>query len=125
MATSGAVKDDCCHRIGGGVASNLALKPYEAKLNPPGISVLIGGTPQEAAATWRAAFPKPGPSAKAATVGTADLEAVRQLGFDVVPMPTPNFLNHGRLVNAAHGAAGFTPDNLDQLAKVFTDTTGL
>ena len=114
-----------CHRIGGGSASNLELKPQEAKLNPPSISVLIGGTPQQAAADWRRVFTKPGPSAKASAVGTADIDAVRQLGFDVIPLPTPNFPNHGRLIHPADGEAGFNQENLDSLAQEFTDTTVL
>ena len=117
--------DDSCHRIGGGDARNLELKPHEANLNPPGVSVLIGGTPQQAAADWRAVFSKPGPSAKAGTIGSADLDRIRELGFDVIPMPTPNFPNHGRLIHPTEGASGFTSENLTGLSQTFTDTTGL
>ena len=94
-------------------------------LHPPGISVLLGGTPQEAAADWRAVFSKPGASAKAGIVGTADTERIRDLGFDVIPWPTPNFPNHGRLVHPTEGAAGFSAENLRKLADVFTNTAGL
>ena len=117
--------NDSCHRIGGGDADNLELKPQEAKLNPPGISILIGGTPQQAAADWRAVFTKPGPGAKAGTVGTAEIERIRGLGFEVIAVPTPNFPNHGRLIHPTEGAAGFTSDNLQKLSQVFTNTTGL
>jgi hypothetical protein len=116
---------ELCHRIGGGDATNLALKPQEAKLNPPGISILIGGTAQQAAADWRAVFRRPATSAKAQTVGTAQIESIRALGFDVAPFPTPNFPNHGRLIHPTEGAAGFTPENLQRLSQIFTDTTGL
>ena len=116
---------ETCHRIGGGDSSNLELKIQEAKLNLPGISVLIGRTPQEAAADWRAVFAKPGASAKARTVGTADIERIRELGFDVIPMPTPSFPNHGRLPHPSQGTAGFSPENLEKLSHAFTNTDGL
>ena len=117
--------EDCCHRIGGGDANNLQLKPLEAKLQPPGISVLIGGTPQQAAADWRAVFPRPGSSAKAQTVGTADLADIRTIGFDVVHLPAPSFPNHGRLIHPNENAMGFNTANLKALAQVFQNTTGL
>ena len=53
MSVSG---DDVAHRIGGADASNLTLKPAEERLDPPGISVLIGGTPEQAAADFRRVF---------------------------------------------------------------------
>ena len=117
--------DDVCHRIGGAYPANLELKPHEIRLNPPGISVLIGGTPQQAADDWRAVFSKPGPSAKASTIGSAEMQKIRDLGFDVVHMPTPNFPNHGRLIHPTEGAAGFNPVGLQALSQAFTETTGL
>jgi hypothetical protein len=89
-------------------------------LDTIGISALLGGTVQQAAADWRAVFAKPAVSAKAETVGTADIEEIRRLGFDVIPYPTMSFPNHGRLVHPVDGVAGFTPDNL-----LFKNTTGL
>jgi hypothetical protein len=124
-ASASATDDDSCHRIGGGDVSNLQLKPQEANLNPPGISVLLGGTAQQAAADWRTVFAKPGASAKASTVGTADIGDIRKLGFDVILAPTPSFPNHGRLIHPTEGAAGFTAENLRELSQLFTDTTGL
>jgi hypothetical protein len=47
------------------------------------------------------------------------------MGFDVIPLPTNNFPNHGRLIHPTQGAAGFTRANLEQLSRVFTDTKGL
>jgi hypothetical protein len=125
LASSDSTQDDVCHRIGGGDASNLELKPFEAKLNPPGISVLLGGTPQQAAADWRTVFPKPVASTKAQIVGTAKVDKIRELGFDVIPLPTPNFPNHGRLIHATEGAAGFSDGNLQRLSEAFTDSVGL
>ncbi len=118
--------NQCVHRVGGGDAANLALKPAEAKLNPPGISVLIGGTPADTAAAFRRVFGAKSSLGKAArTVGTAEIDAIRAAGFDVVPVPTSNFPNHGRIVHPTEGAAGFTPENLQKLSQIFTNMTGL
>ena len=119
------VQGDVCHRIGGGQVANLGLRRQEASLIPPGISVLIGGTPEKAAANWRIAFPRSGPSAKASVVGVAEIENIRELGFDVIAMPTPNFPNHGRLIHPTEGEAEFTPENLQRLSNAFTDRIGL
>ena len=45
------------HRIGGGAIENLRLRATEKHLVPPGISVLVEGSPQEAAEQMRKAFP--------------------------------------------------------------------
>jgi hypothetical protein len=119
-------RDGCVHRVGGGDEKNLGLKPHEAKLDPPGISVLIGGTPAETAAAFRRVFgPKSSLGRAASTVGTAEVERIRSVGFDIVPVPTSNFPNHGRIVHPTYGAAGFTPENLERLSQVFTNSTGL
>ena len=46
----GIADDVVVHRIGGGSIANLRLSPPDLQETPPGISVLLGGTPQEAAA---------------------------------------------------------------------------
>jgi hypothetical protein len=116
----------CVHRVGGGDEKNLGLKPHEAKLDPPGISVLIGGTPADTAAAFRRVFgPKSSLGKAVRTVGTAEIEQIRAAGFDVVPVPTSNFPNHGRIIHPTEGAAGFKPENLQRLSQVFTNTTGL
>ncbi len=118
--------DGFVHRIGGGDEKNLGLKPHEAKLDPPGISVLIGGTPAEAAAAFRRVFgPKSSLGKAASTVGTAEIDQIRVAGFDVIPVPTTNFPNHGRIIHPTEGAAGFTSENLQKLSQVFSNTTGL
>lgn len=115
-----------CHRIGGGKASNLKLRAAEKKLEPPGISVLLGGTPAQAATDMRRVFgPRSSIGKKAAIVGTADIKQIQNAGFDVIPDKTNNFPNHGRLIHPIEGAAGFTDTNLKALSDVFTDTTGL
>jgi hypothetical protein len=71
-----------CHRIGGGKPGNLKLKPAEAKLNPPGLSVLIGGSAQQAAADFRRVFgPQSSLGKKARVVGTAAIDKIRDAGL--------------------------------------------
>jgi hypothetical protein len=115
---------DPIHRIGGGTVENLRLKPAEAGLDPPGISVLRTPTPSDAAAQMRAAFPKAATLNEAAkTVGTISDELVRGAGFDIIPNPTTRLPNHHRIVHP-DGVAGFSDENLARLAQVFVDTTG-
>jgi hypothetical protein len=45
------------HCIGGSSVENLRVKPREAMLNPPGISLLQAPAPEEAARQMREAFP--------------------------------------------------------------------
>ncbi|MCE9530700.1 MAG: hypothetical protein K8T89_06175 [Planctomycetes bacterium] len=117
--------DEIAHRIGGGDARNLTLKPFEEKLDPPGISVLIGGTPEETAADMRRVFgPRSTLGKLAGVVATARLEAIRACGFDVIAAATSNFPNHGRLIHPS-GIAGFTPENVAKLAAVFVNKGGL
>ena len=114
--------DSVVHRIGGGQAENLALKPREMVDNPPGFSVLEGGTPQAARKQMIEAFPKATNLHKAAeTVGTATVQDVRKAGFDVIHDPTKNFPNHASVIHP-EGLAGFTPENLEKLSKVFRNT---
>jgi hypothetical protein len=117
--------DEAAHRIGGGDASNLTLRPAEEKLDPPGFSVLIGGTPEQAAADFRRVFGARSTLGRlACVVGTAEIRAIRAIGFDVIAVPTNNFPNHGRVIHPC-GAAGFKPENLQKLATVFVDKGGL
>ncbi len=112
------------HRVGGAAVDLLRLSPLDAAETPPGISVLLGGTPHEAAAAMRRAFPKSRKWMRlAGTVGTATVAAVRAAGFDVVADPTAKFPNHGRLIHPS-GAAGFDDRNLGPLSQTFTETTG-
>lgn len=112
------------HRIGGGSIANLRLSLLEQELTPPGISLLLGGTPEGAATQMRQAFPS---SRKwrqdAQTVGTSTAATIRQAGFELVPDPTSRFPNHARLIHP-HGVAGFTDTNLARLARAFYDTEG-
>jgi hypothetical protein len=111
------------HRVGGGSVANLRLSPLDAQQTPPGISVLLGGTPQEAVAQLRRAFPR---SRKwqqhAHTVGTTTAAAIREAGFDILPDPTARFPNHARLIHP-RGLVGFTDENLQTLATTFRNTT--
>lgn len=119
-----ALPDDALiHRVGGGSAANLTLKPREAILNPPGISMLLGATPQEAAVAMRRQFPRKAPRGRT-TVGSTTVGQIRAAGFDVIMDATPRFPQHARLIHP-QGVAGFTDDNLKRLAQCFQDHTGL
>ena len=114
------------HRMGG--KSNMNLKPAEKNLSPPGFSVLVGGTPDQAAAQMRAAFPPtryPGLHQLSKTVGSARISRIRAIGFDVVGDPTSNFPNnHSRLIHQSRTSPPFeNPSLLRLLSSVFADTS--
>jgi hypothetical protein len=112
------------HRVGGGSVENLRLSSIDMQQIPPGISVFIGGTPQEAAAQMRRVFPGSRKWRETARmVGTTTAAALRTAGFAVVPDPTTRFPNHARLIHAS-GVAGFTDESLTTLAATFHNTTG-
>jgi hypothetical protein len=112
------------HRVGGSSVENLRLSPLDEKQIPPGISVLLGGTPQQAAAQMRQAFPSSRKWQQTAhTVGTATAATVRGAGFEVVRDPTSRFPNHALIIHP-DGGAGFVEANLAVLASVFQETQG-
>jgi hypothetical protein len=112
------------HRIGGGNVENLRLKPREATLNPPGISLLHAPSPREATRQIREAFPAADELYEGAQViGSTTVDKIRSAGFDVVPNPTKRLPNHYRLIHP-DGVAGFNDENLVRLSVVFTDTSG-
>jgi hypothetical protein len=112
------------HRIGGASVENLRLKPTDAVLKPPGISVLRAPTPGEAAAAIRAAYPDAtGLQSAAGTVGSTTTEAIRGADFDVIPTPSKRLPNHHRIVHR-DGVVGFSEENLARLAEAFTNSTG-
>ena len=116
--------DTVVHRVGGGSVANLRLSLLDAQQTPPGISVLLCGTPQEAAAQMRRAFPGSRKWRETAhTVGTITAAAIREAGFDIVPDPTTRFPNHARLMHP-QGVTGFTDEHLVTLAATFRDTVG-
>src|SRR2546421_9464700 len=106
------------HRIGGASLENLRLKPREQMLAPPGISVLLGGTPAEAAEQMRHAFPDPRKFRQlhnlAQIVGSTTVEAIRRAGFEVLSDPSPRFPNHARLIHA-EGVSGFSEEGRQTL----------
>lgn len=115
--------DAVVHRVGGAAVMTLRLRPTDAQAVPPGLSVLAGGTPEDAADQMRTAFPGRKWRALAGVVGTATAAAVRAAGFDVIAASTSNLPNHARIVHP-DGVAGFTDANLARLAAAFTLTTG-
>lgn len=112
--------DVVVHRLGPATAAGFAPKPAELALDPPGVSVLLGGTAPEAMGAMRAVYPRSKKWQAAGAVSSATAAAIRAAGFDVIPDPTPNFPNHGRIVHPL-GAAGFTDNNLTALAGAFTE----
>jgi hypothetical protein len=112
------------HRIGGGSVANLRLKPKEAALEVPGISVLKADSPGIAARSIRAAFPKArGLHELSNIVGTTSEEMIRAADFEIIPVPTIAFPNHHRIVHG-NGVVGFTDENLARLSLAFFDSEG-
>jgi hypothetical protein len=113
------------HRIGGGQVENLRLKPPEASLAPPGISVLKAPSPAGVAAQIRSAFPGASELHEACKViGSTSVEAIRDAGFDIIANPTRRLPNHHRIIHS-EGASGFVDENLERLSIAFCETTGL
>jgi hypothetical protein len=112
------------HRIGGASIENLKLKPKEAALPIPGISVLKCPSPGDAAQQIRSAFPVATDLHDAAkTMGSTTEELIRNAGFDIISAPTKKLPNHFRIIHPS-GIAGFTDANLALLARAFVETTG-
>ena len=103
---------------------NLRLKPREAMLDPPGISLLRAPSPGEAARLMREAFPAANAlHAAAQVVASTTVAKIRQAGFDVFPNPTRKLPQHYCLIHP-DGVAGFTGANLLRLSAVFSETSG-
>ncbi len=116
--------DVVVHRVGGASLPSLRLNARDAAVQPPGLSVFLGGTPAEASAQMRAVYNTRKWRALAGTVGSATAAAVRAAGFDVIADPTTAFPNHARIVHP-DAAAGFTDNHLAALSAVFLTSTGL
>ncbi len=112
------------HRIGGASVENLRLKPREADLDVPGISVIKAPTPGAAAEEMRTGLPRAKDlHEQARTIGTASEADIRGAGFDIVPTPSAALPNHHRIIHP-DGVVGFTDANLARLAEAFRTTTG-
>jgi hypothetical protein len=112
------------HRIGGSSVESLRLKPREATLNPPGISLLHAPSPGEAARQMREAFPAAdGLHEATQLIGSTTVDNICGAGFDVIPNPTKKLPNHYRLIHP-EGVVGFSDANLARLSAVFTETSG-
>jgi hypothetical protein len=126
VGTKDLTLDTVVHRIGGREIANFRLKPREQALQPPGISLLAGGTPAEAAEQMRQAFPDPVLFARidlaSRIVASATVAAIQAAGFEVRPDPSAKFPNHARLTHP-EGVAGFSNENLAKLCSVFQETT--
>jgi hypothetical protein len=106
------------HRIGPNTIENFELNAREKRIPPFGISVLIGGSPEQAAKDMITAINSKRMRELTKSVSTASLKQIRSVGFDVVSSPTPNFPNHGTLLHS-QGSAGFAYDHLESLVDVF------
>lgn len=116
--------DVAVHRVGGATQASLQPTAVDLAAVPPGVSVLLGGTPHEAADEMRRAFPNSRKWQRlAGTVASTTAGAIRAAGFDVIEAWTPNLPSHGRIVHP-DGASGLTDANLARLAAVFVLTTG-
>ena len=103
---------------------NLRLKPREATLNPPGISLLQAPSPEDAARQLREAFPAADALHNAAQViASTTVDKIRQAGFEVLPNPTKRLPHHYRLIHP-EGVAGFDDTNLRRLSAAFIETSG-
>ena len=112
------------HRIGGGSIDNLRLKPREATLEVPGISVIKATTPDLAAQEMRIGLPRARDLHQQATrIGSASEAAIRSAGFEVLPVPSRALPNHHRIIHP-DGVRGFDEDNLAKLADTFENTMG-
>jgi hypothetical protein len=112
------------HRIGGSSVENLRLKPREAMLNPPGISLLQAPSPGEAARQMLEAFPAAdGLHEAIRVIGSTTADKIRSVGFDVITNLTRKLPNHCRLIHP-EGVSGFNDENLARLSAVFTETSG-
>ncbi len=116
-------RETVVHRIGGASIENLRLAKHEILLAPPGISLLIGGTPEQAVADMRRVYPRSPKWRGELEVASATVAAIRIAGFDVLFWPTPSFDNHARLIHPK-GVDGFTDSNLALLASAFQTTEG-
>ena len=124
MDRNALAPDVIVHRLGGGGVENMQLKPKEATLNPPGISVLLGGAPEQIRHQVRRAFPNAVRLRETArTIGTTTVAEIRSAGFDVIADPTRHFPNHARIVHR-NAAGGFTDANLRKLSQVFMNSGG-
>jgi len=100
------------------------LKPREAALDVPGISVIKAPTPGAAAQEMRTGLPRAKAlHDQAESIGSTTAERVRAAGFDIIPARTTALPNHHRIIHA-EGAAGFRDANLAKLAEAFVNTTG-
>ena len=125
MSDAAELPDDTpVHRIGGRLLGNLRLKPSEKRFKQPGFSVLLGGTPHEAGATIRGAYPAATRlHDEAKVIASSTVGRIRAAGFEVLAVASDRLANHGRVVHST-GLAGFSDEKLNALSQVFQETTG-
>lgn len=118
-----AVADDTLiHRFGRLDIESLRLKDAEKRLTPPGISVLIGGTAEDAAAAMVHAYPDPRKHSRVhemvKEVQSTSARKIRDAGFDIVAVPSRKLTTHGQIIHR-EGVQGFSDENLALLLAAF------
>jgi hypothetical protein len=93
-------------------------------LNPPGFSVFLGGTAEDAANKLIEAYPHPIKFSTlhelAKRVASGTVEKIKAAEFAVIRDRTKRFPNHARLIHPK-GAEGFGEKALKELAKAFSE----
>ncbi|MCI0680785.1 MAG: hypothetical protein L0Y71_01665 [Gemmataceae bacterium] len=112
------------HRFGTISVETWRLRESDKLENPPGLSVLIGGTAEDAAAAMLEAYADKRKYSRIHEMikktNTTSVLRIRQSGFDVVAAPTKRFANHGRVIHP-QGSDGFTDENLQKLMAAFAE----
>jgi hypothetical protein len=115
------------HRFGNADIEGLRLKDRERTQDSPGISILIGGTAEEAAAAMLEAYPDPRKHSRiheqVKEVRSTRAGEVRRAGFDVIHAPSAKLPMHGRIIHA-QGMSGFSDENLHSLSMAFKGEQG-
>ena len=107
------------HRIGGASVENLRLGDLDRSAFPPGISVLLGGSPEEAADRIRRAFKNSKKWQRLSKrIASSTAGEIFGFGFSVIECATHKLPNHGRIIHPA-GIDGFEDSNLIALSRAF------
>lgn len=107
------------HRIGGAHIENLRLSELDLKASPPGISVLLFESAEDASERMKLAFKFSKKWKRTASrVSTAVAADIAAAGFQVIDCPTHALPNHGRIIHT-EGISGFTDENLARLIAAF------
>ena len=114
---------DLVCRIGGGKVDNLLMSAAEEGLTPPGISVILANSADEAALAMRNAFPHAKALIKkSSTIGSTTAEQIRDAGYKLLFKPSNALPTHHRVYHP-DGIDAFN-SNIERLASIFVTTIG-